>query len=114
MGIFVLPAIKMYSKGIIFKLEWTEQCIRIEKPTNRARLDPTFIGETLLARRGKTAILKTASTHPPPARIFLWGKTPLFGENHFIGYFGYAKVKRQELKISGVRARTNDMSPSLH
>lgn len=34
----------------------------------------------------------------------------MFGENHFIGSFGYAKVKRQELKISGFRARTNDMS----
>lgn len=84
MGVFVLPAIKMYSKGTIFKLEWTEQCVRIEKPTDRARLDPRFIGETLLARRGKPAILKTASTHPPPslnfplrADSFVWRK-PLY------------------------------------
>lgn len=85
MEVFVLPAIKMYSKGTIFKLEWTEQCIRIEKPTGRASLDPRIYWGTLLARRGKTAILKISSTHCPPplgslnfplrADSFVWRKT---------------------------------------
>lgn len=38
MGVFILPDIKMYSKGITFKLQWKEQCMRIEKLTIRARL----------------------------------------------------------------------------
>lgn len=67
MGVFVPPAIIMYFKETIFKLEQTEQCIRIQKSTNP---EPDWIrgftGETLLARRGKTAILKASSTHNNP------------------------------------------------
>ena len=63
--------IKLYSEGSMFKLELTEQCIRMEKPTNGPDWIPRFIGETLLVRHGKTAILKSSHTYFPTPSLNL-------------------------------------------
>lgn len=103
--------IKLYSEGSMFKLEQTEQWIRMEKLTNGPDWIPIYwrniVGQT--CKNCHIKISKRLSPHPKLEFAFE-GRRLCLEKTTLLGLFCYKVRKASIFKTGDSGGRTNDMS----